>query len=450
MDALQDTLSRLEKADDVLLRLTEDKAALTAQLHDAQAAAAAARGAAEEAGRRAAAAEAAAAELRSQLEMAHNQQDVAHAAVEGAADQLQALTDSHEGLERQLAAASADLAAAQASAAARAQAVAQLEARCAALEGELQQTLQQHHSVLTQLQQAQRQLVATSAELEAAQADAAAAQQQAAEAQHQLEAQAADAQQPLEAQAADAQQQLEAQAANAQQQLEAAAAAAAQQLEAAEGERRGLVAQLEELRQENGSLQANVAVRGGVGGVRLPCRGWPAGWRRCRALPWDAHARFGPVHSRPLRAMPHPAPALSAGAAGRVRRGAQAGQQRGRHEPGPGGRHVRHERCVAQPAAARPRLAARAGVPVLAAASVGATRHAARACPIVPPGLMHRPRTRQPFVSISLPPPSPLTRAGLVDAVQALQGRNRLLQGDLDTLKAKYTGGCGAGGASIG
>lgn len=30
--------------------------------------------------------------------------------------------------------------------------------------------------------------------------------------------------------------------------------------------------------------------------------------------------------------------------------------------------------------------------------------------------------------------------AGLVDAVQALQQRNRLLQGDLDTLKAKYTG----------
>lgn len=30
--------------------------------------------------------------------------------------------------------------------------------------------------------------------------------------------------------------------------------------------------------------------------------------------------------------------------------------------------------------------------------------------------------------------------AGLVDAVQALQTRNRLLQGDLDTLKAKYAG----------
>ena len=30
--------------------------------------------------------------------------------------------------------------------------------------------------------------------------------------------------------------------------------------------------------------------------------------------------------------------------------------------------------------------------------------------------------------------------AGLVDAVQALQQRNRLLQQDLDTLKVKYTG----------
>lgn len=42
-------------------------------------------------------------------------------------------------------------------------------------------------------------------------------------------------------------------------------------------------------------------------------------------------------------------------------------------------------------------------------------------------------------------PPRPHPGAGLVDAVTALQGRNRLLQKDLDTLKAKYTGGwCGA------
>jgi len=34
----------------------------------------------------------------------------------------------------------------------------------------------------------------------------------------------------------------------------------------------------------------------------------------------------------------------------------------------------------------------------------------------------------------------PLLAAGLVDAVQALQARNRLLQSDLDTLKAKYAG----------
>lgn len=35
----------------------------------------------------------------------------------------------------------------------------------------------------------------------------------------------------------------------------------------------------------------------------------------------------------------------------------------------------------------------------------------------------------------------PLPPAGLVDAVTALQARNRLLQKDLDTLKLKYTGG---------
>jgi hypothetical protein len=38
-----------------------------------------------------------------------------------------------------------------------------------------------------------------------------------------------------------------------------------------------------------------------------------------------------------------------------------------------------------------------------------------------------------------------LYAAGLVDAVQALQQRNRLLQQDLDTLKLKYTGGLAMG-----
>lgn len=52
---------------------------------------------------------------------------------------------------------------------------------------------------------------------------------------------------------------------------------------------------------------------------------------------------------------------------------------------------------------------------ILVVAPVAATE---RACP-----LCHLPPT-----------------AGLVDAVQALQARNRLLQGDLDTLKAKYAG----------
>lgn len=41
--------------------------------------------------------------------------------------------------------------------------------------------------------------------------------------------------------------------------------------------------------------------------------------------------------------------------------------------------------------------------------------------------------------------PPTVTNAGLVDALQALQARNRLLQGDLDTLKSKYTGGLSRG-----
>ena len=70
VDALQETLQRLERADDVLLRLTEDKAALQLQLRDAQVAAEAAQAAAEERGQVAGEVESTCQELRRQLEAA--------------------------------------------------------------------------------------------------------------------------------------------------------------------------------------------------------------------------------------------------------------------------------------------------------------------------------------------------------------------------------------------
>ena len=164
VEALQETLQRLEKADDVLLRLTEDKAALQLQLRDAQAAAEGARAAAEERGRRAAEAEGTCLELQRQLDAALEQHDVAHAAVEGAADHLQQLTGSHEGLERQLAQASGELQAAQQELAQRTQLAARLEQAAMALDAELRQALHQRDSTYAQLQEAQRQLGAAQQE----------------------------------------------------------------------------------------------------------------------------------------------------------------------------------------------------------------------------------------------------------------------------------------------
>lgn len=186
VEALQETLGRMDKADDVVLRLTEEKAALELAVRGAKAAAEAAQVEGEERREYAGQLETTCAELRRQLDATLAQQEVAHAAVEGAADQLQALTDSHEALERQLEAASAELAAAQHDAAQRGAHAQHLEQRLAELEGVVRQAAGQRDAALAQLQGMQRQLGA-------AQHEAAAQRQAAAEAAEQLAAAAADA-----------------------------------------------------------------------------------------------------------------------------------------------------------------------------------------------------------------------------------------------------------------
>lgn len=186
VEALQETLGRLDKADDVVMRLTEEKAALELALRGARAEGDAARAAAEERRECCAQAEAACEELKRQLDVTLAQREVAHAAVEGAADQLQALTDSHEGLERQLEAASAELAAAQHEAAQRGALVQHLQQRAAELEGDLRQAADQRDAAVSQLQRMEHQLSAT-------QQEAAAQRQAAAEAAEQLAAVAPEA-----------------------------------------------------------------------------------------------------------------------------------------------------------------------------------------------------------------------------------------------------------------
>lgn len=144
----------------MLLRLTEDKAALQLQLRDAQVAAQGAQAAAEERDQVAVEVESTCQELRRQLEAAMEQHDVAHAAVEGAADHLQQLSGSHEGLERQLAGACAELEVTQGELAARTQLAGRLEQAAMALDAELRQALHQRDSTYAQLQEAQRQLAA--------------------------------------------------------------------------------------------------------------------------------------------------------------------------------------------------------------------------------------------------------------------------------------------------
>jgi chromosome segregation ATPase len=280
VDALQETLQRLEKADDVLLRLTEDKAALQLQLRDAQAAAEGVRAAAEERGRQAAEAECACLDLQRQLDAAMEQHGVAHAAVEGAADHLQQLTGSHEGLERQLAQASGELQAAQQELAQRTQLAARLEQAAMALDAELRQALHQRDSTNAQLQEAQRQL--------------AAAQQEAA-AQHHL--------------GGELQQRL------------AAAVAAQEELAA---ERRGLAA-------ENANLKENLQV----------CLGQPDKTGCCICLVCvQCCVTVLPALPANSITLPSVPDFSSAGTADRVRGCAAAGQQRGPHQPDAGGQHV--------------------------------------------------------------------------------------------------------------
>lgn len=286
VDALQETLQRLERADDVLLRLTEDKAALTAALQESRATA---EGAAAAAEARAAAAEADAAELRRQLEAAAAQEDAAHATLEAAADQMQALADSHEELERQLAAAAADADTAHAELAQRARRECQLEESAAAADEELRQALNQRDAAVAQLQMLLPQL--------------AAAQQAAAEQQRE-------------------------------------GGVARERLQAAWQEREELAGRLRSVADENGGLRESLKARCCCRGCMLTsCRRssligllWPALLLHTSSRPVSASSKLPGAHLLPS---PH------AGAAMRVRGGAAAERQRGgRAQPAASGRHV--------------------------------------------------------------------------------------------------------------
>ena len=204
VEALQSTLGRLDRADDVVLRLTEEKAALALEAHDARVAAATAASTAEEHSGYAMQVlpgcpvrwgaclpaclpagwparhppsqaftpialwllqvEATCSELRRQLDAAAAQQEVAHAAVEAAADQLQALTDSHEELERQLEASLGELEAVRAEAERRGAAAAHAEQQAAALSRQLHSAVAVCNSTEGYLQEARRAAAASAAE----------------------------------------------------------------------------------------------------------------------------------------------------------------------------------------------------------------------------------------------------------------------------------------------
>ena len=384
--ALQETLQRLEKADDVLLRLTEDKASLQLQLHESQVAATRAQSEAEERGRHAAEVDGTCQDLRRQLDAAMAQHDVAHAAVEGAADQMQQLTDSHEALERELAAAGAQLEAAQGELAQRAQQAPQLEQRVTALEAELRQGLQQRDAALAQLQELHRGLGA--------------AQQEAA-AQHQL------------------------------------AAEGRERLAAAATEHEGLATQLAGLQAENDNLKDNLKVPWLCCSCQL-C---------CGFLIADLHSASSSV-GEPVPGVatcilcwPRPLPpdfvclsrrtptacllqALEAECEAVRRLGAnvdQTNQTLVDNMCDMSGKEQLHPYNTAG--------GLYSGDP--AGHALPYLHSTQRRCQVH--GRVRRMLVMRPERSI-------VSRAGLVDAVQALQQRNRLLQQDLDTLKGKYTG----------
>ncbi len=294
VEALQETLGRMDEAGDVALRLTEEKAALELALREAKAAAEATQAAGEERREYAGQLEATCAELRRQLDATLAQQDVAHAAVEGAADQLQALTDSHEALERQLEAASAELAAAQRGAAQRGALAQHLEQRLAQLEGEARQVAAQRDAAMAQLQGMERQLGAAQQE--------AAGQRQ-------------------------------------------AAADAAEQLSAVAAEARGLHAQVQSLQAANANLKENVKVRPVCQLTAKSCTRWQE--MHLSSLSLNRKKYVLPLLRLHMPALPcpHPTPPHltppMAGAQSRVRGGAAGGPHSGQGQPDPGGQHVR-------------------------------------------------------------------------------------------------------------
>lgn len=137
--ALQETLQQVERADNVLLALTEDKASLQVQLRDARAASDAAERETVDLKQRCGELEVAHLALQQQLEAALEQQGAAQAAVGLAADQLQQLSESHVALVRELEQAALEMAAAQQELSLRGEAVGRLEQQVVSLEAQAQQ-----------------------------------------------------------------------------------------------------------------------------------------------------------------------------------------------------------------------------------------------------------------------------------------------------------------------